>query len=45
MSTVAATSVDPLDPAKIGAHGAALLQRDRWSARRWPSTSESGCAR
>ena len=31
MTTVAATSVDPLDPAKIGAHGASLLQRDQWS--------------
>jgi hypothetical protein len=45
MTTVAATSVDPLDPAKIGAHGAALLQRDRWSRDSWPSTSESACAR
>ncbi len=31
MTTVAATSVDPLDPATLGARGAALLQRDRWS--------------
>ena len=31
MTTVAATSVDRLDPATLGARGAALLQRDRWS--------------
>ena len=31
MTTVAATSVDNLDPATLGARGAALLQRDRWS--------------
>ena len=31
MTTVAATSVDSLDPATLGARGAALLQRDRWS--------------
>jgi phenylacetate-CoA ligase len=31
MTTVAATSVDPLAPAALGAHAAALLQRDRWS--------------
>ncbi len=31
MTTVAATSVDPLDPATLGARAGALLQRDRWS--------------
>ena len=31
MTTVAATSVDPLAPATLGARGADLLQRDRWS--------------
>ena len=34
MTTVAATSVDYLDPATLGARGAALLQRDRWSHER-----------
>ena len=31
MTTVAATSVDPLAPATLGARAGALLQRDRWS--------------
>ena len=31
MTTVAATSVDPLAPATLAAGAAALLQRDRWS--------------
>ncbi len=46
MTTVAATSVDPLDPAKLGAHGdrpACSATAGRASS--WPSTSESGCAR
>jgi AcrR family transcriptional regulator len=31
MTAVAATSVDPLAPATLGANATALLQRDRWS--------------
>jgi phenylacetate-coenzyme A ligase PaaK-like adenylate-forming protein len=31
MTTVAATSVDPLAPARLAADAAALLRRDRWS--------------
>ena len=31
MTTVAATSTDPLDPARLAAGAAALLERDRWS--------------
>ena len=31
MTTAAATSIDPLDPARLAAEAAALLERDRWS--------------
>jgi phenylacetate-coenzyme A ligase PaaK-like adenylate-forming protein len=31
MTTVAATSIDPLDPARLAAEATALLERDRWS--------------
>jgi len=31
VTTVAATSTDPLDPARLAAEAAALLERDRWS--------------
>jgi phenylacetate-CoA ligase len=34
MTTAAVTSVDPLDPAALGAHAVALLQRDSWSRER-----------
>ena len=34
MTAVAATAVDPLAPATLGANATALLQRDRWSRER-----------
>jgi hypothetical protein len=44
MTTVAATSVDPLAPATLGAHATTLLQRAAGRASGSPTTSESASA-